>query len=156
MNEDAIEFSKESRVAVIAFNRDAVERLDPLQTASRFADICSEISSDSQMQVVVITGVGDNLFESKESESCTGRDSFGRHVPSIVENAASLEIPVLIGLHGYIAGQALELALACDIRIATSQSQFAMPQASMGFIPFAGGTQRRDGQYLGQPAVKQT
>lgn len=142
MNEEAIEFSKECRVAVIAFNIDAVERPDPLQIEGRFADICSQVSSDSQMQVVVITGVGDDLFGSKEPKSCTGRDSFGRYVPSIVESAASLEIPVLIGLNGYIAGQALELALACDIRIATSQSQFAMPQTSMGFIPFAGGTQR--------------
>ena len=142
MNKETIEFQKEGRVAAIAFNVDAVERQDRLHTVDRFADICSEISSDPKMQVVVITGADENLFGLKVPESCAEPDTFAIPIPSIVQSAASMEIPVLIGLHGFIAGQALELALACDIRIATSQSQFALPQISMGFIPFEGGTQR--------------
>jgi enoyl-CoA hydratase len=142
MNTETVEFRKEGRVAAIAFNVDAVERQDRLQTAGRFADICSKILSDPQIQVVVITGADENLCGLKVPENYVEPDKFGISVPSIVESAASLEIPVLIGLHGLIAGQALELALACDIRIATSESQFALPQVSMGLIPFEGATQR--------------
>lgn len=142
MNKETIEFRKEDRVAVIAFNADAGEIPDPLLAASRFADICSEISADPKIQVAVITGVQENLFRSKAPESYLKPENFGISTSSIVESTASLEIPVLIGLHGYIAGQSLELALACDIRIATAESEFAFPQVSMGFIPFQGGTQR--------------
>jgi enoyl-CoA hydratase len=142
MNKEAIEFRKKGRVAALAFNVDAVEKQDPLPMARLFADICSEISADPQMQVVVLTGVSDNIFRSKAPESDAEPENFGVYVPSIVQSAASLEVPVLIGLHGFIAGQSLELALACDIRIATSESQFALPQINMGFIPFEGGTQR--------------
>jgi enoyl-CoA hydratase len=142
MNKESIEFRKEGRVATIAFKVGAVDGPDPLQIESRFADICFEISSDPKIQVVVITGAGDNLFRLKAPESYAGPGNFGIDVPAIAASAAAVQIPVLIGLHGYIAGPAFELALACDIRIATSESEFALPQVSMGSIPFEGGTQR--------------
>ena len=142
MRNETLEFRKEGPIAVITFNLDSVERRDPFLIDSRFGDICAEISSDPKIQVVVITGVGDNLFGSGAPEGYMQTDGGGIYIPSIVESAAGLEIPVIIGMHGYIAGRSLELALACDIRIATVQSQFALPQVGMGFLPFEGGTQR--------------
>jgi enoyl-CoA hydratase len=142
MSDESIAFHKEDRIAVIAFDVEAGERQDPLHLESRFADICSEIEADPQMQVTVITGVSDKFFRSEAPESYAEPGSSGIYAPGIVESAASLQIPVLIGLHGDIVGQALELALVCDIRIATFDSRFSLPQVGMGLIPFQGGTQR--------------
>jgi enoyl-CoA hydratase/carnithine racemase len=142
MKNETIALRKEGRIAVVAFDAAALESQDPPQMEGRFADICSEIEADPQMQVTVITGVGDRFFGSKAPAGCAGPGSSATYAPTIVESAASLQIPVLIGLQGDIAGQPLELALACDIRIATSDSRFSLPQVGTGLIPFQGGTQR--------------
>ncbi len=55
---------------------------------------------------------------------------------------AKLDIPVIISIHGYAIGPALELALACDIRIASETSHFGLPCIDEGMIPRDGGTQR--------------
>ena len=142
MPNETIEFRKEGAIAAIAFTPHSVERQDPFLISSRFGDICAEIAADPKLQVVVITGVGDNAFEPGALENYRQTGDGGLYMPSIVERTADLQIPVIIGMHGYIAGLGLELALACDIRMATPESQFAFPQVSMGFIPFEGGTQR--------------
>jgi enoyl-CoA hydratase len=142
MNKESVELRKKGRIAAIAFNVDAVKKRDSLHAAGRFADFCSEIASDPKIQVVVITGADENLCDLTVPENYPDPQKDAISISSIVESAASLEVPVIIGLHGFIAGQALELALACDIRIATAESQFAFPQISMGLIPFEGATQR--------------
>lgn len=142
MPNETIEFRKEGAIAVITFKRRSVEGQDPLGIRSRFGDICAEIEADPKLQVVVITGVEDTAFEPGALENYRQMGAGGLYRPSVVEQTAGLQIPVIIGMHGYIAGLGLELALACDIRVATPESQFAFPQVSMGFIPFEGGTQR--------------
>jgi enoyl-CoA hydratase len=142
MPDEDIELRKEESIAVITFKPDEAKGQDPVFINSRFDDICAEISSDPKMRVVVITGVGDDLLGSGAPAINGQTGGGGICVPSIVECTAGFDIPVLIGMHGYVAGPGLELAMACDIRIATAPSQFAFPQVSMGFIPFEGGTQR--------------
>lgn len=142
MSNEIIEFRKEGRVGVIAFTAEGLEKEESSFIKYKFSDICSEISSDQTVRVVVITGMGENIFRIKAPESYEELEDSRIYVPSIVESAAGLEIPVIIGMDGYVAGQGLELALACDIRIATPESTFGLPQVSMGFIPFEGGTQR--------------
>ena len=142
MPNETIEFQKKGPIAVIAFKPSSIEKQDPFIVSSRFGDICTELSSDPKIQVVVITGVGDNPFGSGALENYWQTGANGIYIPSAAEHAAGLQIPVIIGMHGYISDLGLELALACDIRMATPESQFAFPQVSMGFIPFEGGTQR--------------
>ena len=142
MSNETIEFQKEGTIAAIVFKPDSLERQDPFLINSRFGEICAEISADPKIQVAVITGLAENTFGSGALENYRQTFDGGIHIPSVVEHTAGMQIPVIIGMHGYIAGLGLELALACDIRMATPESQFAFPQVSMGFIPFEGGTQR--------------
>ena len=102
------------------------------------ADLCAEIAWDESIRVVLITGAGEKSFLIKttlmeEQESIGG---------SIAEPVARLTRPVIAAINGDTIGQGLELALACDIRIATEGSHFGLPHIQSGFIPWDGGTQR--------------
>jgi enoyl-CoA hydratase/carnithine racemase len=53
----------------------------------------------------------------------------------------ALSIPVIVALHGYVIGSGIEMALCCDMRLATTEATFALPEVPLGMIPFAGGSQ---------------
>ena len=54
---------------------------------------------------------------------------------------AGLEIPLIAAIHGFVYGAGLELSLYCDLRVASKDARFAIPEVSLGYIPSAGGTQ---------------
>jgi|TARA_Y100000814_G_scaffold233460_1_gene177293 enoyl-CoA hydratase/carnithine racemase len=76
-------------------------------------------------------GTAPSLYESREAR--LNRDLWGM--------MSKLELPLIAAIHGYAYGAGLELSLYCDIRIATSGSQFSIPEVSLGYIPSAGGSQ---------------
>lgn len=104
--------------------------------------------ADSTVRVIVIKGAGDRAF-------CAGADikDFAR-APSPakfrqsrlqghwIEAFDEAKKPVIAAIHGYCLGGGLEMALACDIRIAADDATFALPEVSRGTLPGAGGTQR--------------
>ncbi len=105
--------------------------------ARDFEDVCRQGDGDPEVRVVILA------FEGAPRDRATGED---KHDPvagaSIVDAIARISKPVVCALGGAAAGLALELALACDIRISTSESTFSLPQVREGSIPYAGGTQR--------------
>lgn len=62
-----------------------------------------------------------------------------------------MPVPVVCAIHGYCIGSGVEIALLCDLRLASADATFAMPEVRLGMIPAAGGTQTL-ARYLGQPA----
>lgn len=138
MNNSILECRKDDKSAVIKFNIPIFQGDDIFTASYEFCDLCSDISSDNEIRVLVI------LLESiKASEDKPTRHGFhDPEIPSIVESVAGLDIPVIIGMDGYILGPDLELALACDVRIASHESFFGFPGIKNGIIPFYGGTQR--------------
>jgi len=97
---------------------------------------CEEINFDTAVRAVIITGAEGKSF-------CTGlpvRGKDGSYSLSIP--VASLECPVIAAINGDATGAGFELALACDIRIASSSARFSLPYIEKGFIPSDGATQR--------------
>jgi enoyl-CoA hydratase len=87
------------------------------------------------------------LIGGRGRDFCAGgvelRETAGRFDElKVAESVARIPQPVLIAAHGRVYGQGLELALAGDIRIASREARFAMPQVVAGSLPFDGGTQR--------------
>jgi E-phenylitaconyl-CoA hydratase len=136
-------------VATVTLDRpEAMNALDPDSVIQLHA-IWQQISSDSDIRVVILTGAGDRSF-------CTGADlkktippveSFAElHFGSVCStaNMASLHTgkPVIGAINGFALGGGLELALQCDIRIASDRASFGLPEVCIGSIPGAGGTQR--------------
>ena len=107
--------------------------------------LCAEITHDEEMRVIVLTGVDEKSFVigpglSREVlEDYDGRQTW---LSPVAGPIARLDRPVIAAMNGDAIGQGLELALACDIRIASETSRFGLPQIKSGLIPWDGGTQR--------------
>lgn len=115
--------------------------------AGELSDVCSTITSDDEIRVVILTGAGDGPFPlGMEMELSGGVLSVDRESSvgflSVPELIAKLDPPVIAAINGDAIGHGLELALACDIRIAMVTSRFGLPHIKTGLIPRDGGTQR--------------
>jgi len=145
----AIEFSVQDHVATVVLNRpEAMNAIDPETRSELFAS-WQRIEDDPAVRVAVITGAGDRAF-------CTGADlkktmppkesfaelTFGK--PKWLYPFAGMEIdkPAICAVNGYALAGGMELALACDIRIASTSAKFGQSEVCIGSIPAAGGTQR--------------
>jgi enoyl-CoA hydratase / 3-hydroxyacyl-CoA dehydrogenase len=100
---------------------------------------------DDDVRVVVLRGKGDRAFSAgADIGGFVGGDAGGRPagiqpVADLIENAP---VPVVAAIHGYCLGGGLELALACDLRIAHADAQLGFPEVNLGLLPGGGGTQR--------------
>ena len=124
-----------------AMNSLDTESIEALQAA------WSRISTDKEIRVAILTGSGDRAF-------CAGSDlkktippsesfaelHFGRQ-PSPLGTLRTSK-PIIAAINGYALGGGLELALMCDIRMASEKAVFGLPEVCIGSIPGAGGTQR--------------
>jgi len=109
------------------------------QMAKRFAGI----DADDQVQVVVVRSAGEHFSSGGDIAGFMEVDpvdftDLGHNVTA----AARSPKPVIAAIDGYCFGVGLEIALSCDIRLATARSQFALPEIKLGMIPGSGGTQR--------------
>jgi len=104
--------------------------------SAELAAACREINLDTEIRVVIISGPKGRPFCTLP---VTGRKQAS---PSLASPVAGLCCPVIAAVNGKIEGRALELALACDIRIASRSARFAFPGITKGIIPADGATQR--------------
>ncbi len=130
MPNKSIVFSVKNHIAEIVLKTPFINQ----DTAQELAEACGQVKDNDNIYVVVITGSGDVFCRGGEgniTEAC-------RPAAAI----AAIEQPVIAAINGDALGLGLEIALACDIRIASEKARFAMPQVSAGFVPIDGGTQR--------------
>ena len=102
---------------------------------------------DTTVRAIVITGAGDKAFvagaDIGEFEGRTPVDQFRvMKQPAIFDAVERLSKPVIAAINGFCLGGGMELALACDIRIASTSARFGQPEVNLGIIPGGGGTQR--------------
>ncbi len=137
---------KDGHIGMLTINRPSVRNaLDP-QTFAEIRDAIRTCRFDKELRVVIITGAGGKAFASgadirslKERETLEVLKSEAQEALNAVEN---LEKPVIAAIDGYALGGGCELAMACDIRIATRRSKLGQPEVNIGIIPGLGGTQR--------------
>jgi enoyl-CoA hydratase/carnithine racemase len=131
-------------VAIIWIDRQP--RMNTMTVAMRneFPGIFAGLESDEAVRVVVIRGAGGKAFSAGGDVS-----EFLQQEPADLERwgdtltaAERCRKPVIAAIDGYTMGAGLELAVACDFRIATLRSEFAFPEVRLGMIPGSGGTQR--------------
>ena len=121
---------------------------DPAKMARLYddlSDLCAEITSDSEIRVIILTGAGENAFSmGTDLLRAVLRMDEGpcKKLRSLAEPIAKLDRPVIAAINGAAIGQRLELILACDIRIAADTALFGLPHITTGLIPWDGGTQR--------------
>jgi len=147
-DEPALMIEKRQCVAYITLNRETSLNAINNEIRDTFPKLLAQLDRARDVRAVVITGSGSRAFcvgaDIKELRA-TGsiielRKSF-RH-NGWIEALDDFSKPTIAAINGYCLGGGMELALACDIRIASSNSVFGLPEVNLGLIPAAGGTQR--------------
>ena len=129
-------YTKKDHIANITLNRPEAGNIINLKLAQELEDVCRQINQDDAIYVVILTGAGNKTFSkgSQLEKSGTGY--------SAATAIAGIDRPVIAAINGDALGQGLELALCCDIRLASDKAKFGFPQVAQGLIPTDGGTQR--------------
>jgi len=153
-------YEKSEGIATITINRpDALNALNE-ETIEEMLARLEDAENDQAIRVVVITGAGDRAFSAgadlkmmKGASPVRGTElsRFGQHLCNRVE---ALGKPVIAAINGYALGGGIELAMACDIRIASENVQIGQPEINVGLIPGWGGTQRLP-RYVGKGTAKE-
>jgi enoyl-CoA hydratase len=138
---------RRGRVALVTINRPEKRNALNIKTREEGAAALEELRADDSVRVVVFTGAGDKAFvagadiaEFAGRTAVTQRDVMtGRSLFTAVDTFPK---PVIAMVNGYCLGGGCELALACDLRIASDRASFGQPEINLGIIPGGGGTQR--------------
>lgn len=137
-----------NNIATITLNRPEAANAFSKQMLYDLQETLAEIKYDQNIRTVVITGAGEKVF-------CAGADLKERSTMSpvevkqtvslirqVVNDVEQLPMPVIAAINGAAFGGGLELALACDIRVAVDTARVGLTETSLAIIPGAGGTQR--------------
>ena len=115
----------------------------PLAARGQLAHLFAEMAEDDAVRFVVLTGAGENFTAG--GDIAAFMTATPEHLSRLAWNVAAAERfpkPVIARIRGYCLGVGLELALACDFRVAADDAQLGLPEVGLGMIPGSGGTQR--------------
>ena len=144
---ETILIEKRDKVAILTINRP--DKLNALNSKVHVEGVSAleELRKDDTVRVVVITGAGEKSFvagadisEFAGQTPVTQRDLF--HEKTLFNTIDNFPKPVIAMINGFCLGGGNELALACDIRIASENARFAQPEINLGIMCGGGGTQR--------------
>ncbi len=143
MRYEILSHQKLNRVMLIKLHELETCYSDPAPLAHELNEFCTTICRDPEIRVAVISmeQTAPPLDIGLGRETMT-YDPTSANPLSWSGPVSMLDIPVIMSINGYALGQALELALACDMRFAASNSFFGLPHITIGLIPWDGGTQR--------------
>ena len=144
---EVIDYQKRDNIGYITLNRPHVLNVYNIQMRDALYQVLGAIRDDSEVRVAIFRGAGERAF-------CAGADltEFLTAPSPVVARQVrwerdvwglflSIDKPLIAALHGYVLGSGIEIALCCDIRLASEDAQFGLPEVGLGIIPAAGGSQ---------------
>ncbi|MGD0228925.1 MAG: enoyl-CoA hydratase-related protein [Syntrophorhabdales bacterium] len=144
---ESLLIEKEEGVAIVRLNRPPVNSLN-VKAYEEIHDAFCELEKDDSVRAIIFTAVGEKVFTAGlDVKEVAGKSvmeyyAFGKISRGAVDKIAGISKPTIAAVFGFVLGGALELALACDLRIATSDAKMGCPEVNLGIIPGSGGTQR--------------
>jgi enoyl-CoA hydratase/carnithine racemase len=144
---ETVLYEKKDSIAYVTLNRPQALNAFSVRMRDDLYEVLQAIKADDEVRVAVIKGAGDKAF-------CAGADlKEFLSAPSVIKARQirlirdlwrlflSVPQPLIAALNGYVLGSGIEIALYCDMRVATPDTIFGLPEVSLGILPAAGGTQ---------------
>jgi len=141
---DFLRLERKGPVATLWIDRQPKMNTMTVAMREEFPGIFASLEADDGVRVVVVRGAGGKAFSAggDVAEFLTLAPADLERWGDTLTSAERFRKPVVAAIDGYTMGAGLELAVACDFRIATLRSEFAFPEVRLGMIPGSGGTQR--------------
>lgn len=141
-----LKIGQEKNITTIILNRPQVRNILDSEILIEMENNLTEIENDVKRKVIIITGTdnfcaGANIKELMEKHPVEA-ETFSRLGHKVFNHIENMGKPVIAAVNGYALGGGCELAMACDIRIASENAKFGQPEVNLGLIPGFGGTQR--------------
>ena len=143
----ALLYEKKDAIAYVTLNRPEALNVYNIQMRDDLHEVLGAIRDDNEVRVAIFKGAGKKAF-------CAGADLSEFLTASSPTEARqvrwerdvwglflSIPQPLIAAVHGYVLGSGIEIALCCDIRIASEDARFGLPEVGLGIIPAAGATQ---------------
>jgi enoyl-CoA hydratase len=147
VNFEVIIYEKREGIGYITLNRPQALNAYNIRMRDELYEVLGALRDDPEVEVVIFKGAGEKAF-------CAGADltEFLTAPSPIIARQArferdvwglflSISKPLIAALHGYVLGSGIEIALCCDIRLASDDARFGLPEPGLGIIPAAGGSQ---------------
>jgi len=147
MDYNTIKYEVNGYIAKITMNRPKALNALNSEVLDELDKCLDEIKANNDLRVLIITGEGRSFIagaDIKEMSELGGLEAkaFGNKGLSVFRKIETLPIPVIAAVNGFALGGGCELAMSCDIRIASNKALFGQPEVGLGLIPGFGGTQR--------------
>ncbi|MFQ5401111.1 MAG: enoyl-CoA hydratase/isomerase family protein [Anaerolineae bacterium] len=149
-----IQYEKQGHIAIITLNRPQVMNAINMEMSRELVEAWIDFRDDPELWAAIVTGAGEKAFSAGADLKALGeiyrtmtplqRREQAETQPGLGGLTRNLAVwkPIIAAVNGYCLAGGLELALACDIRLASENAQFGLTETSRGIIPGAGGTQR--------------
>lgn len=138
----------QGQIAVITVNRPKALNALNSATLQELTDAFNELANNSSIRAVILTGSGEKAFVAgadiaeMNNKSTMEARYFSQLGHQLMNRIESLPQPVIAAINGFALGGGLELAMACDIRLASENAKFGQPEVNLGLLAGFGGTQR--------------
>jgi enoyl-CoA hydratase len=148
MPDDEVLYDTKDAVVTITVNRPEKHNALNMSVKKTLYEMFRQAEEDSSVRAVILTGIGEKSFISgADINDFVGRNS--KTIKSVVESSRdisryleSMSKPTIAAVNGYALGGGCEIAMACDIRYASANARFGLPEINLGTIPSNGGTAR--------------
>ncbi len=144
---ESILLERRGGVAIVTINRPEKRNALNIQTRAEGAAVLDELRADDSVRVAILTGAGDKAFiagadiaEFADRSALSQREVMLDR--SLFNAIDTFPKPIIAMVNGYCLGGGCEVALACDIRVASEKASFGQPEINLGIMPGGGGTQR--------------
>jgi enoyl-CoA hydratase len=148
MTEASLLLEKDGALAIITFNNPKALNALTAATFYRLEELLDQLEQDAGIRVVILTGAGEKAFIAG-GDIChlgtldaDGAREFALLAQRVIDRIEAFPKPVIAAINGYALGGGCELAMGCDIRIASDSARFGQPEVKLGIIPGFAGTQR--------------
>lgn len=133
-------------IAVVTFNNPPMNVLST-PVLNKMEEVLREIENDKGVRCMVLTGAGRAFVAGADISEMQKMDEKAAHEfaklgQGVLDRIQGLRVPVIAAVNGFALGGGTEIAIACDVRIASEAARFGQPEVNLGVIPGFGGTQR--------------